>query len=372
MLYNDVILDHPTIGRPISELITPAPLVDLDRLEANIARMANFFADKPAQLRPHAKTHRAPAIARMQIAAGAHGITCAKVSMAEAMADGGIADLFIANQVVSPPAIRRLAQLATRARVAVAADDAANVADLSAAALAYGSTLDVLVEVDAGMGRCGTQPGEPTLALAREILRLPGLRLKGLHAYEGHVVQNESRAVRQSETERMLERTIETRDLLRRNGLEVEVITCGGTGTYDISGVYPGVTEHQSGSYVYMDPGYVQKVPGFELAFSLLCTVLSRPAAHKVVTDGGLQVLARDSGTPLVKGRAELALRSFSEEHGNFLVQEGAVTDLRVGDQVEVHPGHCCACANLHDQVYAVRRGKVEAIFVATARGKSQ
>ena len=372
MSYSDVLMDHPAIGRPVSELITPAALVDLDWLEANIARMAAFFADKPAQLRPHVKTHRAPAIARMQIAAGGLGVTCAKVSMAEAMADGGIADLFIANQVVSPPAIRRLAQLATRTRVAVAADDAGNVANLSAAAMTFGSRFDVLIEVDAGMGRCGTQPGEPTLALAKEILRLPGLRFKGLHVYEGHVVQNDSREVRQTETVRMLERTMETRDLLQRKGLEVEVVTCGGTGTYDISGVYPGVTEHQSGSYVYMDSGYDVKTPGFHLALSILCTVLSRPVPHKVVTDGGVQVMANDYGKPLVKSRPEILFRALSEEHGNFLVREGDVTDLKVGDQVEVHPGHCCSCANLHDQVYAVRGGNVEAVFKATARGKSQ
>jgi len=353
-------------------LITPAPLVDLDRLEANIAKMAAFFADKPARLRPHAKTHRAPAIARMQIAAGAHGVTCAKMSMAEAMADGGIADLFIANQVVSRPAVLRLAALASRARVAVAADDAGNVADLSAAAVAQGSTIDVLVEVDGGMGRCGTQPGEPSLALTREILRLPNLNFKGLHVYEGHVVQNEDPVRRKTGTEQMLDRAIETRDLLRRNGIDVEVLTCGGTGTYNISGIYPGVTEHQSGSYVYMDPGYVEKIPIFDLALSILCTVVSRPVPHKVVTDGGAQVMAKDYGIPLVKDRPEVVFRGFSEEHGNFLVNEGQVTDLRVGDQIEVHPGHCCTCANLHDQVYAVRKGKVEAIFKATARGKSQ
>src|SRR4051794_18757740 len=152
--WQDVLADHPALGRPITELTTPAPLVDLDVLERNIATMAAFFSERPARLRPHTKTHRAPAIARMQVAAGAHGITAPKVSVAEAMVDGGIDDVYIANQVVSRFAIDRLAALAQRARVAVAVDDPGNVADLSAAAEAYGVTLDVLVEVDGGMGRC--------------------------------------------------------------------------------------------------------------------------------------------------------------------------------------------------------------------------
>ena len=368
----DVILDHPAVGQPVHELPTPAPLVDLDVLEANIATMADFFRDRPARLRPHAKTHRAPAIARLQVAAGAYGVTVPKVSVGEAMVDGGIDDVFVANQVVARQAIERLCQLAGRATVAVLVDDAGNVADLSAAARAHRVTLDVLVEVDAGMGRCGTRPGECTLALAEAVARAPGLRFAGLHTYEGHIVQDADPARRRAETEKMLAIALAERDAIERRGLPVETVTCGGTGTYDISGAYPGVTEHQSGSYVYMDPGYREKVPAFGLAFSLLCTVLSRPAPEAVVTDGGLQVLANDYGTPEVKGHPELTYLYLSEEHGSFRVAEGETTDLAIGDVVEVHPGHCCSAANLHDHVFAVRDGRVEAVWAVTARGKSQ
>src|SRR5262245_14029002 len=168
--FADVLHQHPLVGRGVAELPTPAPLVDLDALEANIAAMAEFFGPLPARLRPHAKTHRAPAVARRQIAAGAGGITCAKVGMAEAMLDGGIADLFVANQVVAPQAIVRLCRLASRAAITVAVDDARNVADLSAAARTHHVILNVVVEVDAGMGRCGVQPGQPALDLARTVL----------------------------------------------------------------------------------------------------------------------------------------------------------------------------------------------------------
>ncbi|HEV2109173.1 MAG TPA: DSD1 family PLP-dependent enzyme [Thermomicrobiales bacterium] len=368
----DMLPDHPALGRPITELATPVLLVDLEVLERNIATMAGFFSERPARLRPHVKTHRAPAIARMQVAAGAYGITAPKVSVAEAMVDGGIDDVYIANQVVSRLAIGRLAALAQRATVSVAVDDTRNVADLSAAADAYRATLDVLIEVDAGMGRCGVRPGVPALALAEAVACASGLRFAGIHVYEGHVVQDPDSEVRKTETEKMLDLALESRDLIQRAGLPVETLTCGGTGTYDISGVYPGVTEHQSGSYVYMDPGYVQKVPAFGLALSVLCTVVSRPVPERVITDGGIQVLSDDGGAPEMKGHPELASLPLSEEHSTFLVRAGEQTVLDVGDRVEIHPSHCCGAANLHDHVYAVRDGAVEAIWAVTARGRSQ
>jgi D-serine deaminase-like pyridoxal phosphate-dependent protein len=368
----DVLDDHPALGRPIAELATPAPLVDLDVLERNIATMAAFFAGRPARLRPHAKTHRAPAIARLQVDAGAPGVTVPKVSVGEAMVDGGIDDVYVANQVVNRFAIERLVELARRAHVAVAVDDARYVADLSAAATARSVTLDVLIEIDGGMGRCGVEPGGPALDLARTVARAPALRFAGIHVYEGHVVQDPDPAVRRVETEKMLARAVESRHLIERDGLPVETLTCGGTGTYDVSGVYPGVTEHQSGSYVYMDPAYAEKVPIFGLALSLLCTVLSRPTPDRVITDGGLQVLADDGGAPAAKGHPELDYLSLSEEHGTFAVRPGERTALDVGDLVEVHPSHCCAAANLHDRVFGVRNGEVETVWAVTARGRSQ
>lgn len=369
--FSDVLTDHPLLGEPLDRLPTPLPLVDLDQLERNIATMAAFFAPLPANLRPHAKTHRAPAVARRQIAAGAAGITCAKVGMAEAMVAGGIDDVFVANQVVAPQAISRLAQLAQRATVTVAVDTARNVADLSEAAQSLGANLNIVIEVDAGMGRCGVQPGQESLDLARIVARAGGLTFAGLHAYEGHVVQDEDPTIRSRETAAMLDRTLETKALIERDGIAVGTITCGGTGTYNISGVYPGVTEHQSGSYVYMDPGYIEKTPAFGLAFSVLSTVLSRPTADKVITDAGVQSLANDYGIPLVKHHPELSYLYLSEEHGSFLTTD-TPTDLTVGDQVQVHPGHCCSAANLHDTIFAIRDGVVAEVWGVTARGKSQ
>jgi D-serine deaminase-like pyridoxal phosphate-dependent protein len=370
--YADVLIDHPLLGQPLEKLPTPIALVDLEQLDRNIETMSAFFAPLSANLRPHAKTHRVPAVARRQLAAGATGITCAKVGMAEAMVAGGIDDVFIANQVVAAQAIERLCVLAQQAKVTVAVDTARNVADLSAATLAFGVNLNVVIEVDAGMGRCGVQPGQPTLELAQIVAKAAGLTFAGLHAYEGHVVQDEQAAIRKSGTELMLDRTLETAALIERNGINVETITCGGTGTYNISGIYPGVTEHQSGSYVYMDPGYIEKIPAFGLAFSILTTVVSRPTAEKIITDAGVQSLANDYGIPLVRHHPELSYLYLSEEHGSFLAPNGGSSDHAVGDQIQVHPGHCCSAANLHDTVFAVRNGAVEEVWAVTARGKSQ
>ena len=364
--------DHPALGQPVASLPTPAPLIDLPTLEGNIATMAAFFADRPASIRPHSKTHRAPAVARLQVAAGATGVTAPKTSVAEAMVDGGIDDVLVANQVVAPGMIRRLVALAGRAKVGVLTDDAGNVADLSEAATAAGVTLDLLIEIDGGMARCGTRPGEPAARLAQTIARAPGLRFAGVHIYEGHLVQVPDRAERTRATEAMLDVGLATADLIRRAGLDVGTVTCGGTGTYDISGVYPGITEHQAGSYVYMDLGYQTKAPAFGLAFTLLSTVLSTPTPDRVVVDSGLQVLSTGGGDPAPKGHPGLSYRGLSEEHGTFVMADGSPSGLRAGDLIEIHPGHCCAAANLHDTVYAVRDGQVEAVWAVTARGLSQ
>jgi D-serine deaminase-like pyridoxal phosphate-dependent protein len=361
------------VGGPIEALDTPALLLDLDLLEGNIATMAEYFVGRPAHLRPHAKTPRCPEVALLQIAAGAHGITCAKVSMAEAMVDGGVDDVYIANEIVTPHKLRRLARLARRAKVSVAVDQVKNVHDLDAAAGREGVEIDVLVEIDAGMGRAGAAPGNDTVELAAVISRAKNLHFAGLHVYEGHVVQHPDATFRRLETERMLERALDTADRVRRAGMDVTTVTCGGTGTYRISGCYPGVTEHQAGSYAFMDPNYKRLVPEFDLALSVLATVISRPRPERVVTDAGMQVLAGDRGVPEVKNFPELDQDGIlSEEHTTFTVKAGEQTDLTVGDQIQLYPAHCDSATNLHDRVFAVRGNRVEAVWTVAARGASQ
>jgi D-serine deaminase-like pyridoxal phosphate-dependent protein len=361
---------HPGMG--VEELDTPALIVDLDILERNIAKMAGFFADRPAALRPHSKTHKTPAIAHMQLEAGAIGMTCAKVGEAEAMADGGIRDILIANQVIGRVKIDRLTDLARRADVMVAVDDARNVVELSQAASVKGVTLQVLVEVDIGMRRCGVPPGDPALELARRVAASPGLRLAGLMSYEGHLVLIPDPKERRTKVLAALEPLADTVDLLRRHGLPVEIVSGGATGSYDVTGSHPVMTEIQAGSYVFMDTTYGAVRPEFEVSLTVLSTVVSRPCPDYIVTDAGLKALTRDFDWPELLDVPGAGVRYLSEEHGVIDLANPQAVHLRPGDKVSFISDHCCTTINLYDRLHAVRRGVVEAIWPITGRGKSQ
>ncbi|MGZ4199586.1 MAG: alanine racemase, partial [Thermoleophilia bacterium] len=247
---------RPPLGAGPDEIDTPALLLDRDKLGRNIARMAAFVAGGPAQLRPHSKTHKCVEIARLQLQAGAVGITCAKVGEAEALADGGIPDILIANEVVGPIKIARLVALARRCTVTVAVDDPGNVAQLAAAARAAGVTIGCYVEVDVGMGRCGVADGPAALELARLVEGSAGLAFSGLQTYEGHlqnVVPFEERMVR---VKRDLRKALAAREVVEAGGLAVGRVSGGGTGTHMFTGRLPWMTELQCGSYATMDAQY--------------------------------------------------------------------------------------------------------------------
>ena len=360
------------IGISKQELDTPALLIDLDVFEANIRTMADFFKTVDAELRPHAKTHKTPTIAHKQLEAGAIGITCAKLGEAEAMVHAGIRDVLIANQVVGHQKIARLINLAKNSEIMVAVDDADNVDQLSAAAGAKGATLRVLIEVSTGMGRCGTMPGEPTLALARHILKSNGLKFEGLMGYEGHTVAVPDLAERKVKTGEAVELLIDTKHFLEENGIPVEIMSGGGTGTHAITGAYPEMTEIQAGSYVFMDSMY-HNVEGvgdrFPCSLTLLATVVSRPKPTRIIVDAGMKVLTKEFGIPqpLADG---LEMRGLSEEHGTMDAEPSV--DLQPGDKIEILPTHCCTTVNLHDRYYGIRNGIVESVWEIAARGKSQ
>lgn len=362
------------LQRSRQDIDTPALIIDLDRMERNIATMAAFFRGVEANLRPHIKTHKTPEIALRQLEAGAIGVTCAKVGEAEVMADAGVRDLLIANQIVGSRKIRRLMEVARRAEVMVAVDDPANVAELSEAAQQTHGTLCVLVEVDVGMSRCGVPPGEPAVELAKRVERSKGLIFKGVMGYEGHTVIIPQKAVRTEAAHAAMKLLTDTAEAIRTAGLPVEIVSAGGTGTYDITGTYPGVTEVQAGSYVLMDTTYraVEGVGGvFECALTLLTTVVSRPAWDRVIVDIGLKTVTRDFGLPEMAGIEGLQFLYLSEEHGKIRALSENI-DLKPGDRIEVLPNHVCTTVNLHDQFYGVRDGKVEAVWEIKGRGKSQ
>ncbi len=360
------------IGLAVNDLDTPALLVDLDALEHNLAAMASFFAGRPARLRPHAKTHKCPQIAHRQLAAGAGGITCAKLGEAEVLADAGIDDILIANQIVGPAKIARLVELAARARLTVAVDDPANVAALGEAARARGVSIRALVEVDIGMGRCGVRPGAEALALARRVAASPGLELAGLMGYEGHLVFTKDAGERKTRVEAAMAQLLETRALLEEAGLAVQVVSGGGTGTYDVTGSYPGVTEVQAGSYVFMDATYRQVRPEFRPSLSLLAMVISRPQRERLVIDAGHKALTSEFGLPEVQGVAGAEPPKLSEEHSRIALSQPDLVNLRPGDKIRLLPSHCCTTVNLHDRLIAVRGGVVADVWPIAGRGRGQ
>jgi len=360
------------VGDSLDEVDTPALLIELDAFERNLKVLAQAVEGRGVRVRAHAKTHKCPEIALRQIAAGAVGVCCQKVSEAEAMVDGGVADVLVSNEIVGARKLERLAALARRARIGVCVDDAGNVRALSEAAQRAGATLEIYVEVDIGARRCGVAPGEPALALAREVAARPGLRFAGLQAYHGAAQHLRTTAERRAAIARAAAAANQTRRLIEAEGLACPTVTGAGSGTfaYEIeSGVFD---EIQPGSYVFMDADYAKNewaapLPRFEHALFVLATVMSRPAPDRAVLDAGLKALAVDSGLPLVWERPALRYVRASDEHGVLEIVAG--TPPALGERLLLVPGHCDPTVNLFDWYVCVRSGIVEQVWPITARG---
>lgn len=362
------------IGRHKTELDTPALTINLDIMESNIQKMARFFTTVSAELRPHLKTHKTPIIAHKQIAAGAIGITCAKLGEAETVINAGIRDVLIANQIVGKQKIEKLISLAKHSDIMVAVDSVQNVQDISQAAKEKNVTIRILVEVNIGMDRCGVEPGKASYELAHQVSKSPNLVFEGLMGYEGHTVARPNRNERETITRESVYRLVETKDYLEKNGLEVTIMSGGGTGTYDITGSIPEMTEVQAGSYVFMDSTY-HNVEGvgekFGNSLSVLSTVVSRPDNNRIVVDTGLKVLTKEFGIPQPIGFSGIEMIGLSEEHGKMQITDENVS-LQPGDKLEILPTHCCTTVNLHDRYFGIRDDMVETIWNITARGRSQ
>ncbi len=362
------------IGRHKSELDTPALLINLDIMENNIQKMADYFTTVSAKLRPHLKTHKSPTIAQKQITAGAIGITCAKLGEAETLINADIPDILIANQIVGKQKIVRLVNLAKTSDIMIAVDNAQNIQDLSDAAKTKNVSIRILVEVNIGMNRCGVEPGLATYELARKVIKCPNLKFEGLMGYEGHTVANPNRTERETATRAAMLQLVETKDYLEKNGINVSIMSGGGTGTYDITGSMPEMTEIQAGSYVFMDSTY-HNVEGvgekFDCALSVLATVVSRPDKNRIIVDTGLKVITKEFGIPQPLGFSGIEMTSLSEEHGKLLVSDEGFS-LQSGDKLEILPTHCCTTVNLHDRYFGIRGDMVETIWEITARGRSQ
>jgi D-serine deaminase-like pyridoxal phosphate-dependent protein len=357
---------------PLSEVDTPALILELDAFERNLDRMDASLKGRSIRLRPHAKSHKCPEIALRQLKRGAAGVCCQKVSEAEAMVDGGVPDVLIANEVVGALKLKHLAALAKRARVAVCADDSGNITALDEAARAAGVRLDVLVEVNVGANRCGVAPGEPALRLAQAVSRAQNLRFAGLQAYQGAAQHLRKVEERRAAIEAACARVRETVELLEDARIACERVTGAGTGTYmfeAVSGVYH---ELQAGSYVFMDVDYAKNdwtesgIPRFEHSLFVWTTVMSRTAPERAVVDAGLKASSVDSGMPRVAEVEGVEYVKASDEHGVLKLNGNR---LSVGDKLKLIPGHCDPTVNLYDQYVCVRNDRVEAIWPITARG---
>jgi D-serine deaminase-like pyridoxal phosphate-dependent protein len=346
------------IGRSRTALSTPALILDLRKVEENIAEMRRRMEGLPAALRPHAKIHKSPILGRMQLEAGAIGLTTATVWEASVMLDAGLSDVLIANQVVGSTKAAELARIAGLGRVITAVESKANADELSAAATRAGTEIVVLVEIDVGLHRSGVRSVEEALHLAREIERLPGLKLEGLLGYEGHCMLEPDRAMRIEKTKAANATLIGAVDEFERRGLPVEIVAAGGFGTWDITGANPRITEIHAGSYIFMDAFHRNLVPGFEVALTVLGTIISR-TGNLAVVDVGRKAIGIDRVPPeVVGGVAEVRF-----EHGEHFVHEehtalelASGSSLDVGDTVEMFPGYGPTTVNLYD-VYFVADG---------------
>ncbi len=363
------------VGMPLDAVDTPALLLDLDAFERNLARLERAVAGTPVRMRPHAKSHKCPVIALRQMARGAVGVCCQKVSEAEAMVYGGVPDVLVSNEIVGAPKISRLVALASQAQVAVCADDGGNVAALNEAATWFGVRLSVLVEVNVGADRCGVEPGEPALALAKQIAASPGLRFAGLQAYHGAAQHIREFAKRKEAIDAAGERTRRTVDLLHRHGLSCEVVSGAGTGTYQFEARSSIWNELQAGSYIFMDADYMKNLKSdgtqgseFEQSLFVYATVMSRPTKDRAIVDGGLKALSVDSGMPWVVGMNDVEYIRASDEHGKLTLHDPSRA-LPVGSKVRLIPGHCDPTVNMYDWYVCYRRNRVEALWPIAARG---
>ncbi|MEM7112805.1 MAG: alanine racemase [Chloroflexota bacterium] len=360
------------IGLHKNELDSPILWVDLDKLENNITTLAAYFTQAGVQWRPHIKGIKIPALARRLVAAGAIGVTCAKLGEAEIMVQGGIDDILIANQIVSPRKIRRLVQLVSYANVKVTVDNAQNVAALGQAAAASGVEIGVLVDVDTGMHRTGVAPGEETVRLARLVHEADGLRLMGLMAWEGHILRLQETAVKTQAIHDSVNQLIDSVEQCRAAGLPVEIVSGGGSATYKTTPHIKGITEIQAGGAIFSDIAYQQKW-GVETTQCLFVRALvtSRPAPNRIVFDTGFKALPSWAGPPRPIGIDGVEKFATSAEHGVMTLAQ-ANTNIQIGDTFDFIVGYTDATLFLHDQLYGLRNGVVELIWDIVGRGKLQ
>jgi D-serine deaminase-like pyridoxal phosphate-dependent protein len=361
------------------DLDTPALCVDLDKMEQNIAKMQRLVTANGIATRPHAKTHKCAAIAKLQLKAGAIGICTAKLSEAEALFAQGIEPICMTTSNPSPRKIRRAMQLRKKNRQFIqAVDEEQNARDLSAAARAAGVTADVVVDVAVGT-RSGIPAGEGAVALARLVDTLPNLKLRGLLSYDGGAQHVNTFVARKERALKGLEANAATREAMKAAGLSTEIFSGGGTGTYSVQHLTPGFTDVQVGSYVFMDMQYLAigsedgdpVYRDFAPSLTVVTTVMNNRFPGRLTTDGGAKALTLNTPRAGVIGEPGMDYNAGSDEFGSITFKEAAKT-YKIGDRIEVIVPHCDPVVNLYDVIYGIRKDRVEVVWPVTARGKSQ
>mgnify|MGYP002718235356 FL=1 len=376
----EVGFDVPALpGMDEKDIQTPCLILDLDALERNIRKMGDYAKAHGMRHRAHGKMHKSVDVLKLQESlGGAVGVCCQKVSEAEVFVRGGIKDVLVSNQVRDPLKIDRLARLPKLgSRIIVCVDDVANVADLSAAAQKHGTTIECFVEIDCGAGRCGVKTTPEVVEIAKAIDAAPGLKFTGIQAYQGAMQHMDSYADRKAKLDAAIAQVTDAVEALKAEGLEPELVSGGGTGSYYFESNSEVYNELQCGSYAFMDADYgrIQDKDGkridqgeWENALFILTSVMSHAKPHLAVVDAGLKAQSVDSGLPFIYGRDDVKYIKCSDEHGVVQDDNGV---LKVNDKLRLVPGHCDPTCNVHDWYVGVRNGKVETLWPVSARGKA-
>jgi len=362
------------IGTLKENMDTPALLVDLDLMEKNMRTMVNFFSGKKSVLRAHTKIHKAPMLAQKQIASGARGICCQKVGAAEIMASAGIKDILITNVVGTPSKIDRLVKLSRVADVTVEVDDSAICELISNAAMKEGVTVNALVDVQIGCGRFGADPGEPSLSLVKQVRSLKGLRFKGVMGVDACLAVVEPRSERKIRIQNAEGLLVDTKRLIERSGIQIREVSTGATGTYDVSGTNPEVTEVEAGSYLLMDSTYHEHVPEFECAMTLLTTVISKHPEGNIVLDAGKASISSANGPPKLLATETFDPNNFEffQLHAeNSLLKRKNQAKIEVGDKIQLIPSYLDATVVRHERFYGMRGNRIEEIMPIMVTGAS-
>ena len=363
----------------VEELSTPALLIDLDRMESNLRKMASDAKHMNVGVRPHTKTHKCPIIAKLQMELGAVGVCAAKVSEAEVMVAAGVDQVLITSPVVTPEKISRVIDLAKKSSgIQMVVDNAKTINDFDAAAKAAGVKVRVILDLDTGTKRTGVASGTPALALAQQIDKAESLQFDGLQNYAGHLMHLVGHDVRKKLSIETAARAIETQEMIEKSGIKVDVLSGGGTGTFDIDGAIDEVTDLQVGSYLFMDVQYREigdrdsdVFDYFDPSLFVLVTAISQPVPERITVDGGYKAFASDSVLPEFRDISGVTYRWGGDEHGIILLDKPS-RKMNLGDKMQMMVSHCDPTVNLYDYYHPVRDGQVHELWPIAARGCSQ